>query len=138
MSNKPASPPHNRKLGLTGTALTRARNPKGDVAALSAVRDELEGILVSSGYCEDAPFSWVTISIRFGLKDEEEPHYQAISERYGDLPLAIEVSTEAIRGAGVEQLRRVFRTAALRALIHAGEKYGRPVGQLKALRDSHG
>ena len=71
MMDKPAQPPHGRKLGLIGTALTKARNPKGDVQALSAVRDELEIVLIESNFCEDTPFSWITVSVRFGLKDEE-------------------------------------------------------------------
>jgi hypothetical protein len=131
--SEPPKPPHGRKLGLTGTALTKARNPKGDVQALSAVRDELEVVLIESGYCEDAPFSWVTISIRFGLKEESEPHYQAINKKYGDLPLAIEVPTEKMQGASLDELKRIFKDAALRALIHAGEKHGRPVSELKSM-----
>jgi Immunity protein 39 len=131
--SEPTKPPHGRKLGLIGTALTKARNPKGDVQALSAVRDELEAVLIASGYCEGAPFSWVTISIRFGLKEEIEPHYQAINKKYGDLPLAIEISTESMRGASSGELRRIFRDAALRALIHAGARHGRPVDALKAM-----
>lgn len=130
---EPPKPPHGRKLGLTGTALTKARNPKGDVQALSAVRDELEAVLIESGYCENAPFSWVTISIRFGLKEEEKPHYQAINKKYGDLPLAIEIPTEEMQGASLDELKQLFRRAALRALIHAGEKHSRPVDELKEM-----
>ena len=67
--------------------------------ALTAVRDELEAVLIESGYCEGAPFSWVTLSIRYGLKEESEPHYQAINKKYGDLPLAIEVPIEKMQCA---------------------------------------
>jgi hypothetical protein len=91
MNTRPAKPPHNRKLGLIGVALTKARNPKGDVAALSSVRDELERVIIEEGYLEGAPFSWVTISIRFGIKTEAEPRHQPINKKYGDLPLAIEI-----------------------------------------------
>jgi hypothetical protein len=130
--NEPAKPPHGRLLGLTGTALTSARNPKGDIQALSAVRDEVEILLINTGYCEGAPFSWVTISIRFGLKDESVPHYKSINKKYGDLPLAIEVKTDKLLGASLDNLKRIFRDAALRALIHAGEKHGRPVELLRS------
>ncbi len=56
-------PRHGRKLVLSGIAMTRARNPKDDVKVLSEVRDELERTLVESRFLEDAPFSWVGISI---------------------------------------------------------------------------
>lgn len=133
MSEQPAKPPHNRKLALSGIALTMARNPRGDVKALSSVRDELEQVLIQSCYLDQAPFSWVTISIRFGLKEEAIPHYLPIDRKYGDLPLAIEVPTEAMQGVSQVELEAIFRKAALRALIHAGEKYGRPTDELKAL-----
>lgn len=129
----PAHPPHNRKLGITGTALTSARNPKDDVQALSAVRDELERVMIEHGYCDGAPFSWVTISIRFGTKNDQEPTYQKINIKYGDLPLAIEISTDDMQGVSLGQLTELFRCAALRALIHAGERYDRPTKALRTI-----
>ena len=104
-----------------------------DMQALTDVRDELEAILIKSGYCDNAPFSWVTLSIRYGLKDETKPHYQTINKKYGDLPFAIEVPIEKMQDASLEELKHLFRSAALRALIHAGEKYSRPVDVLKAI-----
>jgi hypothetical protein len=59
--------------------------------ALNEVRDELESLLDGCGYLVGAPFSWVTISLRYGLIDEQEPHYQGINKKYGDLALAIEL-----------------------------------------------
>lgn len=91
--------------------------------------------MIDSGYLHDAPFSWVTLAIRYGLKNEENPHYMRINKKYGDLPLAIEVDVHEMIGASLEELHRIFRSASLRALIHAGEKYGRPVAALKALMD---
>lgn len=137
MSAQPATPPHDRKLGLTGTALTKARNPKGAVAALSAVRDELEAGLIASSFFSGAPFSWVTIAIRFGLRTEQEPHFQPINKKYGDLPLAIEISTEAMQDAGMEDLKSLFRSAALVALVAAAARYGRPDEELRRLLAFH-
>lgn len=131
--NDPPKPQHGRKFGLLATSLTKARPPKGDMEALTAVRDELDAVLKKSSYCENTPFSWVTLSIRYGLKEESKPHYQAINKKYGDLPLAIEVPTEEMEGASLDELKQLFRRAALRALIHAGEKHGRPVDELKAM-----
>ncbi|MGE3165388.1 MAG: Imm39 family immunity protein [Planctomycetota bacterium] len=133
MTAAPGKPPHDRKLGLTGTALTLARNPKGDVAALTAVRDELEAHLVAADFFDGAPFSWITISIRFGLKDEEEPHFQPINKKYGDLPLSIEIASAAIANASFDALKSQFRLAALRALLAAASRYSRPDEVLKVL-----
>jgi hypothetical protein len=112
-----------------------ARVPKTDFEAFDAVRAELEPILVASDYLKDAPFSWITPMIRYGLKNEEKPHYGRISKKYGDLPLSIEVDVNEMLGASMDELRIVFRRATLRALIHAGEKYRRPVDALRDLAD---
>ena len=83
---------HNRKLVLGGVALVKARI-KNEVQAISQVRDELEPLLISSGWFPAAPFGWVGLNFRFGLKAESEPHFQRISRKHGDLPIAIEVDT---------------------------------------------
>ena len=124
-------PPHDRKLGLSGVALTKARNNKHDTKALTAVRDELEQLLIESGYLTNAPFSWVTVAVRYGLKDETVPHYEKINQKYGDLPLAIEVDTNRLVGASFDDLVKTFRVAVLRALIPAATKYQRPVEKLR-------
>ncbi len=125
-------PPHNRKLGITGIALTKARNNPNDVKALTVVRDEIEKVMTESGYLDGAPFSWVTLAIRYGLKNDDEPTYQKINSHYGDLPLAIEVDTHELLDSPLEQLKKVFKRAALTSLIHAGRKYARPTLELEA------
>lgn len=127
-------PPHNRKLGLSGVALTKARNNRFDAKALTEVRDEIEKVMVESGYLEEAPFSWVTIAVRYGLKDDSEPEFQKINKEYGDLPLSIEVDTNKLTGASLEELKGIFRLSVLKALISAGIKYQRPIEKLEALQ----
>jgi hypothetical protein len=128
-----ATPPHNRKLGLSGIALTEQRNNRLDAQALSAVRDDVEKVLVESRFLDDAPFSWVTIAVRYGLKNDDKPSYQSINKRYGDLPLAIEIDTHELIGASLENLKSVFGKAVLKALIHAGKKFARPVTSLERM-----
>lgn len=130
---QPVKPPHDGKLGLMGVSLTMARVPKTTLDAFKAVEEEIEPVLKKIGYLEDVPFSWVTLAIRYGLKNEEKPHYMAINKKYGDLPLAIEVDVHEMLGASLGELQKIFRSATLRALIHAGERYGRPTTALKDL-----
>ena len=109
--------------------------PKTDFEAFAAVRAELEPILVAPDYLKDASFSWVTLVMRYGLKNEENPHYGRISRKYGDLPLSIEVDVHEMLGASMDEQRIVFGRATLCALTHAGEKYLRPVDALRDLDD---
>lgn len=131
-----AKPPHNRKLGLNGVALTKQRNNRHDAKALTEVRDELEKVIVDSQYLEDAPFSWVTVAVRYGLKNDDKPSYQAVNKKYGDLPLAIEVDTHELIGASLDELKLIFKQAVLKALIHAGEKFERPTDALEKILES--
>jgi len=59
---------HNRKLVIGGVALVKARL-KNDVQAMSAVRDELEKLLLDCDFFAAAPFKWIGLIIRFGLED---------------------------------------------------------------------
>jgi hypothetical protein len=125
---------HNRKLVLSGVALTKARiPPKPNAAAANRARDELEREIVESRYLETAPFQWVGLIIRYGLKDEAQPHYESINAKHGDLPLAIEIDVHHLLGVSEDEMAAVYRKAALKALIHAGERYQLPIDRLKAL-----
>lgn len=124
---------HSSRLGLTGVALTQTRNNRYDTQALTAVRDEIEAVLDQQGFLDGAAFSWVTVSVRYGVVNADEPVYQSISKKYGDLPLAIEVDTRCLIGADIAALRDVFKQAVVLALVHAGKRYGRPTANLEAL-----
>ena len=131
-----AKPPHNRKLGLSGVSLTKARLNKQSGEALDLTRDEIEKVVIDSNYLDGAPFSWVTIAIRYGLKNDDKPRYQAVNKKHGDLPLSIEVDTHDLINASIEDLKLIFKRAVLKALIHAGRKFDRPTEALEKLLDS--
>ena len=123
---------HNRKLGLSGAGMTTARIPRFSIQVGTAVRDDLEAVMIDSGYLNGAPFEWVTISLRYGLKNEDEPHYEPINRDYGDLPLAIELDTNELRSCDRDELYAAFELAALKALVHAGKKYNLEHSALEA------
>jgi hypothetical protein len=127
-------PKHNRRLVLGGSDLImiKSRLPNVIWEASANTQDELEGLIVGSGYLHDAPFWWVNLAMLYGLVESAVPQYSRISKKYGDLPLGIEVDTHRMLDAPLEELIYVEKTAALKALIHAGKKYDRPV---KALED---
>lgn len=123
---------HNRKLGLSGAAMTTARLPRYTIEVATHVRDEIERIMIDTDYLSGAPFEWVTISLRYGLKNEEEPHYDPINKQYGDLPLAIELDTNELVDASREEIKKAFELATLKALVAAGKKFNLQYAQLAA------
>jgi hypothetical protein len=73
---------------------------------------------------------------RYGLKNDEEPSYQRINKKHGDLPVAIELDTHELRTASRDQLKRIFTVATTKVLIHVGKKYGLPYERFEEiLRD---
>ncbi|HZF41805.1 MAG TPA: Imm39 family immunity protein [Sphingomonadaceae bacterium] len=128
---------HNRKLVLSGVALTKARiPPRQNAAAANRVRDELEREIVEARFLEGAPFKWVGLIIRYGLVDETEPHYDRINHEHGDLPLAIEIDTHRLLDVSEDEMASVYRRATLTALIHAGKKFELPVHRLQGLLEA--
>jgi hypothetical protein len=113
--------------------MARIRPARQNAAAANRVRDELEAEVINSGFLKDAPFSWIGLIIRYGLKDEEIPHYETVDRVDGELPMAIEIDVHWLLGASEEEMARVYRETTLRALVHAGEKYNLPVSRLKSL-----
>jgi len=75
-------PSHNRKLAFSGVSLTKARLNKQSGKALDSIRDEVEKFIIDSEYLLDAPFSWITIAVRYGLKNDDKPSYQPINKKY--------------------------------------------------------
>lgn len=121
---------HNRKLVIGVVSLTIAKI-RGDIPILSEVRDELEQLLIQSNYLDGAPFKWVGMILRYGLKNDASPVYEKINSKHGDLPLAIEIDTHELIGASKEQMKHIFTKATLIALIDAGRKYNLPVAALE-------
>jgi hypothetical protein len=63
---------HNRKLVIGGAALVKARL-KNTGPAMVSICDELEKVLAASEFFANAPFGWISMIIRYGLKNEFEP-----------------------------------------------------------------
>ncbi len=126
---------HDRKLVLSGVSLTKARPNRHDIEVMGEIMDELESLLVTSRYLGDTPFRWVGLTLRYGLKNEDDPHYQRIDSKDGELPLAIELDTCELIEADRDELKRLFTLATLKVLIHAGKKYKLPVESLEKLHD---
>jgi hypothetical protein len=117
---------HNRKIVLGGASLTKARCNRHDLSVMEEIMNELEPIIIASGYLANAPFTWVGLIFRYGLKYENEPHYQGIDNKDGEIALAIELDTHDLQHASRGELKQRFTIAALKTLVHVGKKYNLP------------
>lgn len=122
---------HNRKLVLGGVSLTTATLDVPIERVASDVRDEIESLIIMSGYLESAPFSWISLILKFGLKDDDKPSYRRINSKYGDLPISIEMDAGKIQCAEYCQLYYLVKCAVLKSLIHVGVKHHLPIHLLQ-------
>lgn len=117
---------HDRKIVFSGIDLVGA-SMTHSLKVMGEIRKTLEPLMVDSGYLENAPFLWVGLIFRYGLKYETKPHYQRINKEYGDLPLAIELDMRVLLTADETDpdflLKDFLEIATLDCLIHAGKKY---------------
>ncbi len=126
---------HNRKFVPGGVALVKGRLRYG----LDAMdQDGIEAlILKQNGFLENAPFKWVGLIYRYGIKNTLKPYYQRINQKYGDIPVAIEIKMEILQAAdqiSVDLLRDIFTVGALECLIDIGRKYKLPTDVFVAER----
>jgi hypothetical protein len=127
---------HNRKLVIGGVALVKARL-KNTGPAMTQVCDELEPVLIGSGWFPAAPFRWVGLIIRYGLKTESEPHYQRINKKHGDLPIAVEVDTHHLLDIHTEpeRLKAFFKRVTIDCLLSVARRHELPTGPLEHERE---
>ena len=127
---------HNRKLVIGGVALVKARL-KNTGPAMTQVCDELEPLLIGSDWFPAAPFRWVGLIIRYGLKTESEPHYQRINKTHGDLPIAVEVDTHHLLDIHTEpeRLKAFFKRVTIDCLLSVARRYDLPAGALENERN---
>jgi hypothetical protein len=103
--------------------MTTTRLPRYTIEIGTKVRDDVEGMMLESGFLDGAPFDWVTVSLRYGLKNDDEPKFEAVNKSYGDLPLAIELDTRELAVASRDEMKVAFEIATLKALVAAGRKF---------------
>ena len=89
-------------------------------------KGKLHDLLVSSNYFSDSRFTWVGMSIRYGLKNDKKTEFQGIDKKYECIDIAKELDMRILVTADeydVDMLMDFFKIAELDSLIEAGLKY---------------
>jgi len=114
---------HNRKFVPSGIALVKGRLEN---TAKTDRQNIIERILIQSGILENAPFLWIGMNYRYGLKNDLNVEFSRISSKYGDINLSFELDMEILKWAdknNIDLLRDVFIISALEAFIQLCKKY---------------
>ena len=130
---------HNRKFvpGMIDLVKVRFRNTREIVF----IQDAIEKIIIDSGMLKDAPFKWIGLLYRYGIRNKLTPDYQRINKKYGDLPIAIELDSHVLKWADEHNLQLfqdIFMIAGLEAILHVCEKYNLPSEGIQKARSQYG
>ncbi len=121
--------PFDRRISCGATDLVKGR-VKNDGKIRINIKTHLEVFLKAHNYFQGAPFLWVGLSYRYGIKNDLKLEFQRINKTHGDLPVALELDMEILKWADqndLELLHDIFLIAALEALIQVAQKYKLPI-----------
>lgn len=130
---------HNRKFVPGIIDMVKVRLP--NIKHIVSMQDDIEEIIIDSGFLDNAPFKWVGLMYRVGIKNDLVPEYQRINKKYGDIPIAVEIDCDILKWADdhdVKLLKDLFMMAGLDALIHVGKKYNLPTEKIEEARSIYG
>ena len=114
---------HGRLYVPGGVALVKGRLQNG-LKMMS--QNEIELIIKNSQVLLSAPFLWIGMIYRYGIKNDLKVDFGRIDKTYGDLPIAVELNMEILIWAdknNIDLLHDIFMIAALEALIQVCDKY---------------
>jgi hypothetical protein len=123
-----------RKLLASAVSLVPGK-VRGDIAAGSRARDEVESLLVPE-FFEKAPFDRVGVIFRYGERTRLTPEYQRIGTFDGirELPIAIELEMNRLRRIPPEEVYRILKQVLMDALLAVADKYGLRAERLREAR----
>lgn len=130
---------HNQKLVFGGVDLVGA-SLKHAFEVYNQIRDQLQPLMIESGYLENAPFSIFGITFRYGLKNDKKYQFYK-GKKYNSLDIASELDMRVLLTADENDsdlLKEFFEIAALDSLIQAGKKYKLKIDALEERRSKLG
>tara|TARA_Y100000588_G_scaffold368445_1_gene436354 strand:- start:1421 stop:1930 length:510 start_codon:yes stop_codon:yes gene_type:complete len=115
-----------RRLGIIGVALV-FENIKKDGEAWGEIDPILDKLLRDNAVWEEAPFLWVGLAYRYGIKNdlviEKRPY---IDKKWGSLDVGVQLDTHILEWADKNSyslLRDIFLVAALNVFVQVCKKY---------------
>ena len=100
--------------------------------------DELEPLLESALFTDTAPFQTISLIIRYGESAAPTPVIGRLDRYNKELQVSVQLSMEDLKKADAAAVKAQFMEAAVRALVHAGERYDLPNELLQQQFAEHG
>lgn len=121
---------------MGAVSLTMQRPNKNLRTAAGIVRDDVESALIECKYFDEAPFSWISIILKLGIKDESAPIYEGISND-GCLNLSLELNFSEAKLYTLDMMIDKIKNCVLISVLDASRVYRLPSKSiLKLLKQS--
>jgi len=132
---------HNRKFCTSATSLIMGRI-KNEMTQGIKSRDVIEEILIEGHTLDPAPFKFIGLMYRYGLKNMLEPEYERveINPKYNEVSIAIELQMAHLIWCDkndVELLYELLMIGGLDSVIHVCERYNLDTTLLKQERQKY-
>ncbi len=132
---------HNRKFCTAATSLIMGRI-KNEMTQGIKSRDVIEEILIKGETLDPAPFKFIGLMYRYGLKNMLEPEYERveINPKYKAVSIAIELQMEHLIWCDkndIELLFEILMIGGLDSVIHVCERYNLEKTLLKEERKKY-
>lgn len=132
--------PFDRRIGFISVALVKGRI-KNDMGFWKEIKPEIDNLLRENNVFKKAPFLWVGLNYRYGIKNDLKLEFQRINKKYGDLGVALELDMNILKWAdenNLTLLKDIFMIAALEALLQVCDKYKLPKEAIALERAKYG
>lgn len=133
--------PFDRRVSCVGVALVMGGMKNNGKVWKKIFKETLDLILKESDTFKTAPFLWVAITYRYGIKNDLKFEFKRINKKYGDLGVALELDMDVLMWAdknNLDLLHDIFMIAALEALLQVCKKYKLPSEAIEKERAKYG
>jgi hypothetical protein len=120
--------PFDRRFNCGAVALVMGRLKNGGKTS-AQVDSFVEELIRENNLFNNAPFLWVLLIHRLGIKNDLKITFKRINKKYGDLGVSLELDMDILKWAdqrNLDLLQDIFMVAALEALIQVAHKYKLP------------
>jgi hypothetical protein len=122
----------NLLIGAVGLVKGKVRD---DGKAMLSICNELEPYFKSHRLLHGAPFSCISLILRYGTTTSERPEIGKIDERHSELHVAYELPINDLRLLDYDKLRARLREATIESLVAIARKFGLPVEIWEGLKE---
>ncbi len=119
---------------MGAVSLTMQRPNKNLRIAAGIVRDEMEAALIVCKYFDGAPFSWISIILKLGIKNDHKPNYEGISAD-GCLNLSLEINISEIKLYTLNVLTDTIRGYVFLSILDVSSTYRLPSESILKLQN---